>query len=367
MSKIARILRGYKAVQYYKNYLLLSRGYEIYRSDYSLEKTEYITTVPASRFNRIAIKSRLLARLLRLDLGPSCIIDDSNKILICASKNIYLLDAETGVSSVDFRIPRGSKPLKLSEINVDGFAPGVYFGEYIYNPHKGEVRIYHRNIAGEWNVVYTFGSGEINHVHAIFPDPDGRCVYILTGDFGDGAGIWRAEDGFRKVERFICEGQASRACWLVPYDKRLYYATDTQLEVNYLCSALAESKDKKKIIRHFPILGSSIYSICNHSGKILFSTAVEPDEVKGSKFLALFSNRRGPGIISDSAGVYFGSVNGSIELVLVAKKDWLPFRLFQFGSFHFPSGSLPLDGSIHAFGVALKGYDNSTILIEVTE
>tara|TARA_R110000868_G_scaffold315609_1_gene576489 strand:+ start:6952 stop:8028 length:1077 start_codon:yes stop_codon:yes gene_type:complete len=358
------MIEGYKPLQYFAGQIILARGYDIFIADYDFKNIERIGSVPASKIKKIAIKMRKISRLLRLDVGPSFLAESSNELLICSSGLIYVLDIVTGEIDIDFVIPRGSKPLNLVEINVPGFSRGIYFGEYLSNPNKTEVRIYRRQARGRWEVAYKFADGEINHIHAIVPDKNSDCVYILTGDFGQAAAIWKAEKDFSVVRRVVSEGQASRACWMAVENECLHFATDTQLDVNYLTSVSNLDVSPTKMIRHTPILGSSIYSLKLSDGLMVFSTAVEPDEVKKNKFLALFSTEPGPGIISNRAAIYVWSLAGSVEFVFSAKKDILPFRLFQFGSFHFPAGPAPMDGCFHAYGVGLNGYDNVTLLFK---
>jgi len=364
MSTVLRVLKGYKPIQYLGDSILLSKGFDLYRSDLSLCNFEFVASLPSNALKRMLVKSRIITRLLRLDIGPSCFMPGSDSVLVCASKKIYKVELGTGRVTVDFSISKGNRPLGLSKVEIDGFTTGVYFGEYLSNPNKTAVNIYRRSAKGEWRVGYTFEAGEINHVHAVVPDAIGKCVYVLTGDFGNGAGIWRAKDDFQKVERLVCQGQESRACWLKLYGDRLYFATDTQLEANYFSSVCVSSDGVPDIVQHFPVLGSSIYSLSCDAPKLVFSTAVEPDEIKRSTFAALLSRRRGPGILSDCAAVYAGSISGSVRLLLTGKKDWMPFRLFQFGSFQFPAGTPPQDGTFHVYGVALKGYDDATILLQ---
>lgn len=366
---IKKILRGYKPLLYFQNELVLSRGFDVYLSDLCLENIRYVTSVPTSFWQRLFVKNRLMARLLRLGLGPSKIIAESKIILVCAKGRIFRVNMDTGQVTIDFQLPRGARPLVLSEIKVNGFTPGIYFGEYISNPNKNEVNVFRRNADGVWSIAFTFATGTINHVHALIQDLDRNCVYILTGDFGADIGIWRAENNFKNIYRLAAEGQSSRACWVRPHKNRLYYSTDTQLEINHFSSVSIEqpnSSDNNIIIKHFPTTGSSIYCVEGTSDALIFSTAVEPDETSGIKYIDILSTKRGRGIISDCACIYFGTIDDGFSIIMTATKDALPFRLFQFGSFQFPAGVCNDSTLIHTYGVAVKNYDDATILIELS-
>ena len=360
--KIIKKVRGYKPLHYCEGGIILSRGYEIYKADYALNDIRYVGSVPSSLTKRVLCKFRLTARLLRLDIGASRYVQASRELLVCCSSSIFSIKLDEANIKLDFNIPKGSKPLSLVTVDVPGFEEGVYYGEYLSNPKKESVRIFRRSPNGSWSVAYTFPDGEINHIHSIIQHRNGGSLFILTGDFGEGAAIWEATDGFRNVKRIVSAGQSSRACWMAMQEGKFYFATDTQLDFNYASSFDLNEKDVSKVVKIFPILGSSIYSLSMEGGMI-FSTAVEPDEIKGNKFFALFSRKIGPGIICEKAAIYSWVFQGAASLVITAKKDILPFRLFQFGSFQFPSGEPPPDGSFHAYGVGLSKYDNTTIYI----
>lgn len=47
--------------------------------------------------------------------------------------------------------------------------------------------------------MFTFAQGQVNHIHDVVPDPYRECFWILTGDFGEAAGIWRVTPDWSSV------------------------------------------------------------------------------------------------------------------------------------------------------------------------
>ncbi|WP_218509426.1 hypothetical protein [Variovorax sp. dw_308] len=362
-STLLKTLQGYKPLLYWKDRLLLSRGFDLVLADLALTQFIHVARLPARKFKRFLSHLRSTSRLLRLEVGPACDLGDGIHCLLCHQGTIYRLNVEEGSLVQEFVLPHGGRPLRFTRVNVAGFHPGIYLGEYFGNPGKGEARIFHRDENGRWTTTFTFPHGEINHVHNIVQDPDRHCLYVLTGDFGDAAAIWEAREQFTRVTRIGSPGQNSRACWLQVTTDRLIYATDTQLELNHLNCVPLGPHGFEPIQTLQPVAGSSIYRADTAHARLVFSTAVEPDRVRGNKYLELFSTRRGAGILTDDAHIYAGHLDGEVHSIFQATKDALPFRLFQFGSLQFPAGICPRADLLHAYGTALKNIDGCTVLL----
>jgi len=364
-SALIKTLSGYKPLLYWQGMLLVSRGFDLMLADLELTQFKYVARLPAGKFKRVLTKLRFTSRLLRLEVGPACDLGDGIHCLLCHHGSIYRLNVNDGSFVEEFALPHGGRPLQVTRVNVTGFQSGIYLGEYFSNHGLGAVRIFHRDESAKWTTAFTFPSGEIKHIHNIAQDPHRGCLYVLTGDFGSAAAIWEARDQFTHMTRISSSGQNSRACWLRVEESRIVYATDTQLEPNYLNSIALHPEGFGDVQPLQPIAGSSIYQAETANNLLIFSTAVEPDKVRGNKYLALFSTRRGAGILTDNAYIYAGSPGSEIHAIFQAQKDALPFRLFQFGSFQFPAGNCPNEGLIHAYGTALKGFDGCTLMLVI--
>lgn len=304
---------------------------------------------------------RIIFRTLRLGVRNAVQMDDDN-ILFFVNKKFYEINIQTGVLTEGFIPPLGVRALNVSRITeVEGFEDAIVFGGYLSNSNKNNVDIYKRVTAKQWDVVYSFPAGIINHIHNIVADRDNRCMWILTGDFGDAAAIWRATDNFRKVELIASGSQSVRSCVAFPYKGSLLYATDSPFASNAI--SLLENVDSVWQIKKISFLpGSCIYA-CQCGENYVFSTAVEPDGRKGGR-LALLSRKRGSGIVDQYCHLYIGNVeNGFREKYKVEKDNW-PYPLCQFGALQFPSGNNTTN-KLLIYHVATKKYDCKTIILEI--
>ena len=310
-----------------------------------------------SKKERVLGRNRILSRFLRLGVRAAEAIDNDT-ILLSVGNIIYELNLNTKILSKGFSCGEGVRPLLFTTVKgIDGFVDGVYFGGYVHNFEKEPVSIYHRKGCDEWEVVYTFPKGTINHVHSIITDPYRNCLWVLTGDFEESAAIWKVEDGFKKVERFVSGSQKWRGCVAFATQEGLLYATDAPFAQNnvYLL------KDDRTVSSVCGLSGSCIYG-CQWKDKYVFSTVVEPDGRNETLLRLLFGWKRGAGITDSYARIYAGSISGGFKEVYKEKKDLLPF-IFQFGAFRFPTGT-NMTANLCFQPVATK--NNDMVLTEIS-
>ena len=277
--------------------------------------------------------NNLLSRFLRLGVRTAIALDEG-LVIFSMGNNLYELDIKTGKLSTGYYCGKGVKPLIMTHLSgLKGFEDGLYYGDYLKNNDKNPVNIYHRIRKDKWDVVYTFKAGAINHVHNVIPDPYRQCVWIFTGDFDDAAAIWKATDGFKKVERVVYGNQKWRGCVAFAIPDGILYATDTPFSRNHIY-LMKEDGSAKKV---GDLCGSCIYG-SKWKDKYVFSSTVEPDGRDESFKKLLCSKKRGSGIEDDYVRLYVGDLANGFKEVYKEKKDWLPF-LFQFGAFKFPVGT----------------------------
>lgn len=354
MSK--EVLKNYRPLCFLTDQsLLLAKGQNFYQYNIAQQQLDHLAKIELPLFKRFVGKSKLLTRLLRL--GAHCAISNKkNEVFISINKAIYLLDLQAKTMQLDHQIPKGSRPLTLTFLeNFGSFSDGLYYGEYFGNPEKGKVNIHRRSPQGDWSIAYTFAENEIDHIHSLIEDPFRKCIWILTGDFENGAAIWKAEDDFKRMTPVVRGSQEYRSCVAFPTEKGLLYATDSQFVDNSL-RLLQEENGVWKSAVLFPINGSCIYG-CSTKNHYVFSTSVEPGTFKNkwSKYLTL---ERGPGIKTDEATIVIGNKDLEFKTIYKNKKDRFPFTLFQFGSITFPTGNNFSDW-LFSYNIALEKNDLS--------
>lgn len=316
--------------------LVLGKGNSLFRRTDG-EKLQLLVSVPESPIMQLIACNRWIMRILRLGFGCGACFRDIYYFTYNAK--VYSFDPKNGQLRDEFSFASGRGPLSFTVVeNIPGFEDGIYFGEYINNPNRNPVKIYKRDESGAWNTVFTFPSKEINHLHSLVVDRYRNCVWLLAGDFEHSASIWIAKENFKEVTNVVANQQIYRACVAFPLPEGLLYATDSQMTTNSL--RLLSYNNKIWTSDHLlDINGSCIYG-CHLQDYFVFSTSTEPSDMTAATFFSLLDCKPGPGIIMNKSDVIIVRKSDLATSILFTKnKDYLPYRLFQFGSIFFPYGA----------------------------
>jgi len=369
--KLLRTMRGYRPLTFVPDGILLAKGYELYIANLNCSRLRRIGAVPQVLAATVARRSRTLERIFRLGLRFGCRISEGG-YLLAERGRIWMLDLASGSVRLDHLIKRGSRPLFMSRIQgVNGFEDCACYGEYWDNLAKEPVSIWVRSQSGVWRVVHTFPKGKIEHVHGMIPDGRRGIVWILTGDFGDSAGIWAARNGFTDVSPVLVGKQDFRCCWLAFWGDRIIYATDSHLEPNSIRELILPEAGLNsrcpwagaRSEYFMDISGSSIYACMVHD-QLIFSTTVEPGLLTGRLMHDLLDRRPGPGIEGMYSDLMIGTEAGGFSLAGRWLKDKLPSRLCEFGSISFPTGINP-GRCLYAFFTGLSEADGRMSVFEL--
>lgn len=297
-------------------------------------RVERIFPVKISPKERFLGWSKFLFRLFRFGVRSAELLNDKH-VIINIGNRLHELDIESGSMSNGWDCGNGIRPLFMTVINdMPDFSDGAYFGGYVHNHKKNPVSIYHRVDVDQWEEIYTFPQGAINHVHNIVADPYRKCMWIFTGDFGESAAIWKATDNFKKIEKLVGGDQRWRGSMAYVLPEGLLYATDTPRADDFLYLLNPETLEQQEIM---PLHGSCIYG-CKWKNNYVIATTVESEGGKMGFFEKWFGRKRGKGIKDEYVHMYCGNLKDGFREIYKEKKDWLPFTLFQFGVFKFPSG-----------------------------
>lgn len=289
---------------------------------------------PVGKLEKFLGWSNLAFRLMRM--GVRSAIALNNEIIILSVGNmIYEMNISEGSISRGWFCGIGIRPLVFTSVKgINSFDEGVYFGGYLGNKEKKPVCIYHRIGVDQWETVYSFPQGAINHVHNIVPDPYRDCLWVFTGDFDEASAIWKITKNFSIVERVVSNDQKYRACVIYALPEGLLYATDAPFANDFIYLLKPETMELTEVL---PIHGSCIYG-CKWKDKYVFSSTVEGDGRDMNHWEFLFMRKRGAGIKDNFVHMYMGNMNEGFVEVYKEKKDIMPFYTFQFGVFKFPDG-----------------------------
>lgn len=315
--------------------------YKVHFVSDSLSIYSYLNTIYFSSFDNVyslKIKSSFLKgifshlsvfrRLFRFDVYSSCLHESI--FLFAFGGTVYAFDLNSKKIIATFSDFKGHGPLNFCSIKRSAnFISGVYFGEYYGNSEKEPVNVFYYDPGiNEFKILDNFNDGCINHIHSINHDSKSDVLYFLTGDFDSSPGFYFKKSINDDFHVLVSGEQLYRACNVFFRDGNLIYATDSQIEENYIVSIENNSKVKKM----HSINGSSIYSL-ELQDYYVFTTATEPALPIKNSFFTLFENRCAP-VIKENAMFIYSLSKKDLELKVLAvfNKDLLPFRLFQFGN-----------------------------------
>ena len=323
---------------------------------------QYVRSFPVliRKSERLLGCSRLASRLFRFGVRSAIAIDAQRAILSIGNR-LYEIDVTSGIMTEGWDCGTGIRPLFFSEVKgIDTFKDGIYFGGYLGNMGKEPVNIYCRTGVDNWETVYTFPKGAINHIHNVVPDPYRNCLWVFTGDFDEAAAVWKVTDGFDKVERVAFNDQRYRACAVFALPEGLLYATDAPFMDDFIYLFNPETMDTKEL---FPIYGSCIYG-CKWKQQYVFSSTVEGDGRNMSRMEFFFGRKRGNGIKDNFVHMYVGNLQDGFKELYKEEKDFLPYYTFQFGVFKFPSGINNTD-TLFFQPIATKKNDNALLALNL--
>lgn len=303
--------------------LNFERGVFVFNNIFNINQ---IVDVRSVGLKRLLFLSRLGTRLFRLE--PRCVERiDEKRFVVCQGHKVWLLN----VAQKTFSMLQKSREGFSDPLNLCSDGDNVYWGDYGDNAYHKDVHIYRLTPNLRIEVVYSFSSGVIRHVHNVIWDKVHKRFFILTGDLEEKAGIYVADKDWETVEPIVTGSQQYRAVIAFPCSGGLIYATDSVEENNNIYLL----KDGMvKALAPFP--GSCIYGT-ETKDYYVFSSTVEPPEGRG--VLDMFTYKIGAGI-QDRYAHLLTVRKSDLEVreVLKVRKDFLPMKLFQYGSLTFPKG-----------------------------
>ncbi len=218
----------------------------------------------------------------------------------------------------------------------------VYFGEYLANDERGEMRVY-RYTPGSVavDVVHTFPTGSIKHVHGLYFDKYTESVWCLTGDKPAECQMLRTTDGFKTVETVGSGDETWRAVSILFTADHFYYGTDAEYRDNEIFKVDRHTLDRT--------------SLGEVSGTVFYSKQLGDDLFFGT------TAENAPSQKENVAAVWHVDTAGNIEKIAEYAKDAWHAGLFLFGTIHFPASN-DREDRVFFNTVAVKG-DNSTQVI----
>lgn len=332
-------LKGFTVEWAEEGRFFLSRRNRLFRSsDLKPPFTEF-AVINAPGWKQLASNFRLAQRLLRF-MVTNVVPLGNGDLFVTFDKSVGI------IRDGKFQELRGLvRPCRVlrSACAIDENGD-IYFGEYLANDERGQMRIYRYSQGdNKLEVVYTFPSNSIKHIHGLYFDEFTRSIFCLTGDNESECQILRSFNGFKTTE-IIGQGDETWRAVSVLFDAdHFYYGTDAEFRMNHLYKVNRLSL-KREILGE---VGGTVFYSKRMGDDLYFTTTAE----------------NAPSQKENVASVWNVDAEGNCEEVVKFKKDiWHP-TLFMFGTIHFPFAN-KLDGEIYFSLVGVKE-DNQTFRIRL--
>ncbi|GIU82018.1 MAG: hypothetical protein D6687_01175 [Acidobacteria bacterium] len=290
----------------------LSRKNELFHSTTLKPPFEKIAVIDAPLWKQIASKSRLIQRLLRF-MVTNVIPLGNGYLFVTFDKSVGI------VSDGKFRPLKGLvRPCRVlrSACAIDKQG-NIFFGEYLANEERGEMRIYkYPRGSDTLEVAYVFPPKSIRHIHGLYFDHYTDSIFCLTGDKERECKILRSFDEFKTVE-VIGQGDETWRAVSILFDRNyFYYGTDAEFRTNQIF------KVNRKTLERI--------SLGEVNGTVFYSKKL------GENLFFATTAENAPSQTENVATLWCINKNETCQKLISFKKDIYPPTLFMFGIIHFP-------------------------------
>lgn len=315
----------------------LSRRNRIFHSATLMPPFTEIGRVNAPLWTSLASKFRLGQRLLRF-LVYNVIPLSNGEVFVTFDKTVGVIS--DGKYQTLAGLVRPCRVLRAGcAVDRDG---NVFFGEYLANNERGEMRIYKYSPGSrDLKIAYTFPAGSVRHIHGLYFDEYSDSIFCLTGDDDSECRIIKSSDGFATIET-VGSGDESWRAVSILFDKdSFYYGTDAEFSDNQIIRVDRSTLDRTML---GDVTGTVFYS--KKIGRDLFFTTTAENA---------------PSQKENVAALWTVDGDGQCEKLVSFEKDIWHGSLFMFGTIHFPFLN-HFDNRLYFSLVSVRG-DNKTYCI----
>ena len=277
-----------------------------------------IGRVAAPSWKRLASRSRLAQRFLRFMF--------SNAIPLANGDIFVTFDKSVGIfRDGEYRELNGlERPCRVLRSACAAASDGtLYFGEYLNNPDRGEMRVYsYTPGADDLETAYVFPAGTVRHIHGVYADPYSGDLFCLTGDEANECQILRTSDGFATTDVVGGGDETWRAVSMLFTEEAFYYGTDAEFRENEIYRVERSSGDRR--------------SLGMVSGTVFYSRQLGDHLIFGTTAEAAPSQKH------NVAAIYAVGPDDKLTELRRFEKDRWHKTLFQLGTIAFANGPVPV-------------------------
>ena len=331
-------LKGYTIEWAEEGNYYLSRRNVLYHAEKLKPPFRKIAVIDAPFWRETASFSRLAQRLLRFQV--------TNVVPLANGDLFVTFDKSVGVvRDGKFQILKGlARPCRVLRAACALDENGdIYFGEYLANEERGEIRIYrYSNESDAIETVRTFPEKDVRHIHGIYFDKFTKSLYCLTGDDEKECRIIRSADGFQTIEIVGQGDETWRAVSILFSENSFFYGMDAEHRTNCIYKVDRQTRQRKSLGE----VNGTVFYAKQIDGNLFFTTTAE----------------NAPSQTENVAALWLVDENDFCRQLVSFEKDrWHP-TFFQFGTIHFPYLNR-LDGELYFHLVGVKE-DNQTFRIK---
>ncbi len=334
-------LRGFAIEWAEEGNFYLSRRNVLFHSENLKPPFKKITVIDAPFWKQAASNLRLAQRLLRF-MVTNVIPLKNGDLFVTFDKSVGIV--KNGKYQGLQGLMRPCRVLRAAcAIDKNG---DLYFGEYLANDERGEMRIYkYVQGADSLEVVYTFPANSIKHIHGLYADEFTDSICCLSGDNEKECQIIRSFDGFQNTEIIGAGDETWRAVSILFDKENFYYGTDAEFRSNQIFKLNRQNLERKNLGE---VDGTVFYS--KKLGEDLFFTTTAENA---------------PSQKENVAALWQVNSVGKCETLIKFEKDRWHQTLFMFGTIHFPFvNKLEKELYFHLVGVK---EDNQTFRLKATD
>lgn len=330
-------LKGYTVEWAEDDNFYLSRRNILFHSSRLKPPFKQIAAIKAPFWKQAASKIRLAQRLLRFQL-TNVIPLENGDLFVTFDKSVGIV--RDGKFQGLKNLFRPCRVLRSAcAVNENG---DVFFGEYLANEERGEMRIYkYKAGSNALETIYKFPPNSIRHIHGLYFDEYTKSIFCLTGDDEKECQIIRSADEFQTIEIIGQGDETWRAVSILFTEKALFYGMDAEFRSNQIYKIEREAFTRKSLGE----VGGTVFYSKQIGADLFFTTTAE----------------NAPSQTENAAVLWHVGADESLKKIVSFRKDRWHGTLFQFGTIHFPCVNR-LKDRLYFHLVGVEG-DNRTFCI----
>jgi hypothetical protein len=310
-------LKGFAVEHAEAGKFILSKRNQLFHSADLKQPFKPLAVIDAPSWKVLASNFRLAQRLLRF-MVTNVVPLANGDLFVTFDKTVGII--RNGKYQTLSGLVRPCRVLRSACASDD--KGDIFFGEYLANSERGEVRIYkYEQGSDNLEVAYTFARNTIKHIHGIYFDKFTNSLFCLTGDAENECQILRSNDDFQTIEVVGKGDETWRAVSILFDEDSFYFGMDAEFTTNFIYRMNRLTGERKQLGE----VNGTVFYAKKLGDDLFFTTTAE----------------NAPSQTENTAAIWRVDKNGLCEKITAFEKDGWHGTLFMFGTIHFPATNNP--------------------------